>query len=187
MNDEIEYRIKDIFISKEEIDNRVKEIADEIISFYSGKQIILIGILKGAFVFLADLMRYLELSVEIDFVEVSSYGSNTVSSGNINIVKNIKMEIKSKDVVLVEDIVDSGYTIAYLKEEFNKRGPNSMKVCSLLNKPSRRKAQINIDFCGFSVPDEFVVGYGMDVNEKFRNLPFICTVEKVKKKEIIKN
>jgi hypoxanthine phosphoribosyltransferase len=187
MNDKIEYRIKEILFTKEEIEKRVKELAGEINSYYNKEQLLLIGILKGAFVFLADLMRNLELSVEIDFIEVSSYGVNTESSGNINIGKDIKMGIKGKNILLVEDIIDSGYTIAYLREELYKREPKSIKICSLLDKPARRKVPINIDFCGFSVPDAFVVGCGMDVNEKFRNLPFIAVVEKLIKKEKIKS
>jgi len=183
MNEEIEYKIKSTLFTKEEIDEKVKKLATEINSFYKEK-LFLIGILKGAFVFLADLIRYINLNLKIDFIEVSSYASNTESSGNINIVKDIKMDIKGRDVLLVEDIVDSGFTIAYLKEEFKKKEPKSIKVCSLLNKPSRRKVPIDLDFCGFSIPDAFVVGYGMDVNEHFRNLPFIAIVDKVNKKGV---
>lgn len=182
MSEEIDYEIKSILFTKEEINEKVKELAIEINSFYS-ENLFIIGILKGAFMFLADLIRYLDINLKVDFIEVSSYGANTESSGNINIVKDIKMDVKGRDILMVEDIVDSGFTIAYLKEEFKKREPKSIKVCSLLDKPSRRKVNINLDFCGFSIPDAFVVGYGMDVNEHFRNLPFIAIVDKVNKKE----
>ncbi len=183
MNEEIEYEIKSVLFTREEIDEKVKELAKEINSFYN-ENLSIIGILKGAFVFLADLIRYLDLNLKIDFIEVSSYGANTESSGNINIVKDIKMDIKDRNVLMVEDIVDSGFTIAYLKEEFRKREPKSIKVCSFLDKPSRRKVPIDLDFCGFTIPDAFVVGYGMDVNEHFRNLPFIAIVDKVNKKGV---
>lgn len=183
MNEEIEYEIKSVLFTREEIDEKVKELAKEINSFYN-ENLSIIGILKGAFVFLADLIRYLDLNLKIDFIEVSSYGANTESSGNINIVKDVKMDIKDRNVLMVEDIVDSGFTIAYLKEEFRKREPKSIKVCSFLDKPSRRKVPIDLDFCGFTIPDAFVVGYGMDVNEHFRNLPFIAIVDKVNKKGV---
>lgn len=183
MNEETEYEIKKILFTKEQIDKRVEELAEEINSFYKGN-LYIIGILKGAFVFLADLIRQLDSTVKVDFIEVSSYGTNTESFGNITMGKDIKMDIKGRDVLLVEDIVDSGYTIAFLKEELRKRNPKSISICSFLDKPSRRKVPLNLDFCGFSIPDAFVVGYGMDVNEQFRNLPFIAIVDKVSKKEL---
>jgi len=177
MNGKVKYEIIEVLFTQREIENRVKELAKEVNSSYND-YLFLIGVLKGAFVFLADLMRHLNLSLEVDFIEVSSYGANTESSGNITIGKDIKMEIRDKDILLVEDIVDSGYTVAFLKEELERRKPKSVKICSLLDKPSRRKVPINLDFCGFSIPDTFIVGYGMDVNEQFRNLPFIARVDK---------
>ena len=141
-------------------------------------QLVLIGVLKGAFVFLADLMRALApFPVTIDFVQTSSYGMNTKSTGNVQITRDIQIDVHQQPVVLVEDIMDSGYTVAHLKKIMFARGASSVKICSMLDKPSRREVDIQADYIGFTVPNRFVVGYGMDAGENYRNLPFIAYLE----------
>ncbi|MPL77046.1 Hypoxanthine-guanine phosphoribosyltransferase [bioreactor metagenome] len=165
--------IEKVLISEEELAVRIKELGEEITADYAGKEILMIGVLRGAVIFMSDLARAIKVPVAIDFMAVSSYGSSTSSSGIVRILKDLDEEVQGKHVLIVEDIVDSGLTLKYLLENLKTRKPASMKICTLLSKPERRKANIDISYNGFIVPDEFVVGYGLDYAEKYRNLPFI--------------
>lgn len=168
--------IYEVLVSREEIENKVRELAKQISNDYDGKKAVLIGILKGGFVFLADLIRQLDISVEIDFMVVSSYGNSTESSGNVKIIKDIDIDVSDKNVIIVEDLVDTGITLRCLKDLFLTRSPASVKICTIFDKPSRRKVDIHIDYDGIIIPDEFVVGYGLDYAEKYRNLPELCII-----------
>lgn len=161
----------------EEIKATVKKLASEISQDYQDKNPILIAVLKGSVVFLVDLMRLLDFPLEIDFIKVSSYGGGKKSSGKIKLVGGISSEIKGRDVLVVEDIVDTGLTTAFLLSYLKKKKPASVKLCALTEKPSRREVPVKIDYLGFAIPDKFIVGYGLDFNEKFRNLPEICFLE----------
>jgi hypoxanthine phosphoribosyltransferase len=169
--------IKEILISKEELNKKIKELGNRISSDYEGKDLILVGVLKGGFVFLADLIRELKIPVEIDFISVSSYGNSSKSSGVVRIIKDIDISITKKHVIIVEDIVDTGLTLKYLKEMLYTRGPADVKIIAALDKPSRRKVEIDIDYRGFTIPDEFVIGYGLDYAGKYRNLPDVCILD----------
>ena len=169
--------MKSILISEEEIAKRVKELGKQLTEDYKGKELLVVGILKGCMLFLSDLVRTIDLPLTLDFMVVSSYGATTKSSGVVRIVKDLEREIEGKDVLIVEDIVDTGLTLSYLVENFKARNPKSVKVCSLLDKPDRRKAQVDIQYVGFKIPDEFVVGYGLDYGENYRNLPFVCVLK----------
>ena len=160
-------------ITEEELKARVRELGRQISRDYEGREIILVSVLKGSVIFMADLMREIENHTEIDFMVVSSYGSGTVSTGAVKMLKDIYVNIEGKDVIIVEDILDTGKTLFYIRELLKARRPNSIKICTLLDKPERRAADINADYSGFVVPDEFVVGYGLDFDERYRNLPFI--------------
>lgn len=166
-----------ILLSEEEIQAKVKELGAEISSYYGDKPILALGILKGAIVFMSDLIRQITCPLEIDFMAVSSYGSSTESSGVVRILKDLDGSIEGKNVLIIEDIIDSGLTLNYLVENLKSRGPASVKIVTLLNKPSRRKVNIQADFNGFTIPDEFVVGYGLDFAERYRNLPYICVLK----------
>lgn len=165
--------IKEILIDKEQLAERVRELGEEISADYAGKEILMIGVLRGAVVFMADLARSITLPVSLDFMAVSSYGASTSSSGVVRILKDLDEELDGKHVLIVEDIIDSGLTLNYLVDNLKSRHPASVKLCTLLNKPSRRKAPVHVDYNGFTIPDYFVVGYGLDYAEKYRNLPFI--------------
>jgi hypoxanthine phosphoribosyltransferase len=166
--------IKSILLSKEEISAKVKELADRITKDYEDSDsLVVVCILKGASVFFADLIRKINRQVQIDFMSISSYGNSRSSSGVVQIRKDLDINIFGKDVLIVEDIMDSGQTLAYLCEMLSARDPSSLKICSLLDKPERRIADIQPDYCGFEIPDEFVVGYGLDYAEKYRNLEYI--------------
>ncbi len=169
MDNEVE---KPLF-SSEEISRRTLEMAREITRDYQGEDLVAIGVLKGAFVFLADLVRQVELPLEIDFVAVSSYGTDTMSSGVVKIIKDVDLNVTGKHVLLVEDIVDTGLTLKYLMGVLGERGPASVEVCALLNKPDARKVAIDVKYKGFDVPPLFVVGYGLDYAERFRHLPYV--------------
>ncbi|HZK17969.1 MAG TPA: hypoxanthine phosphoribosyltransferase [Clostridia bacterium] len=166
-----------ILISEEKIQEKVHEIGESINNDYAGKEILVVGVLKGASVFLADLIRNIDLVLGIDFVAVSSYGASTKSSGVVRILKDLEDSIEGRHVIVVEDIVDTGLTLNYLVENFKARGPASVKVVTLLDKPARRKIHVPIHYNGFSIPDEFVVGYGLDYNEKYRNLPYVMVLK----------
>ena len=163
-------------IPRSKIDLKIRQIAKEISKDYKGKKLVLVGVLKGSFVFLADLIRNINIPIELDFVQVSSYGASRVSSGVIKIKKDIDLPIIGKDVLIIEDIIDFGYTMDYLIKFLSHKKPKSIKVCALLDKPSRRKVKVPIAYCGFRVPDEFIVGYGLDLSEKYRNLPDIKSI-----------
>jgi hypoxanthine phosphoribosyltransferase len=166
-----------IIITKEEIASRVAELAAEISRDYKDKDPLLVGVLKGSFVFMSDLVRAMNISAEIDFIRLSSYGHCTESSGKIKVMKRLETPIKGRHVLVVEDIVDSGCTLSYLLDFLKLRKPASLKVCALFDKPSRRKVGVPIDYIGFQIPDAFVVGYGLDFGEKFRHLPDLCILE----------
>lgn len=161
-------------ISQSRLNRKVKELARKISRNYKGRKLVLIGILKGAFVFMADLLREITIPVEIDFIQVSSYGASKTSSGAIKIKKGIDLPIVAKDVLLVEDIIDYGYTLDYLIKFLKAKKAKSVRVCVMLDKPSRRKVEVPIAYKGFEVPDKFIVGYGLDFAEKFRNLPYVA-------------
>ncbi len=162
-----------ILISREEIKEIVKKLAEQISKDYEGKDLILVCILKGAFMFLSDLVRQLKIPVKIDFVRLASYGSQTKSSGLVEITKDIEIPIEGKDVLIIEDIVDSGRTLLFLKERLELSNPKSVKICALLDKKARREVEIEADYIGREIENVFVVGYGIDFNESFRNLPDI--------------
>ena len=168
-----------VLLSREQIEAAVKKLAAEIKRDYRGKYPLLIGILKGSFMFMADLVRLLDFLLEVDFIRLASYGGGTESSGKIKVVQALRAEIKGRDVLVVEDIVDTGLTTSFLLDYLRKKKPASLKLCALTDKPSRRRTPVTIDYLGFTVPNKFLVGYGLDFNEKFRNLPDICFIEEV--------
>ena len=162
-----------VLISEDDIAARVAEIGAQISRDYAGKRLVMVSVLKGSVVFMADLMRAVTVPAEIDFMCVSSYGSGVKTSGVVKIIKDLDNDLAGMDLLLVEDILDSGMTLEYIKKLLLGRNPNSIKICTLLDKPERRKADVAADYKGFEVPDEFVVGYGLDYAEKYRNLPYI--------------
>ena len=165
--------IEKVLVTTEELDKKVQELADKITADYEDKNPVFLGILKGSFVFMADLMRKINIYCDIDFMAVSSYGNRSTTSGAVKINKDLSQDIEGRHVVIVEDILDSGVTLSYLKNYLMNRNPASISICTLLDKPARRKADIKADYFGFDIPDEFVVGYGLDYAERYRNLPFI--------------
>ncbi len=171
------YKLADVLLSEEEIASKVEELAKKIQADYEGQDILLVGILKGASVFVADLMRKINLDVNIDFMSVSSYGSGTESSGTVKILKDLDVDIEGKNVLIVEDIIDSGATLRNLYDTLMTRNPKSLKLCTLLDKPDRRKVDIKVDYVGYEIEDKFIVGYGIDYAEKYRNLPYIAIIE----------
>lgn len=168
--------IKKVLISSKDIQDKVQELAAIITQDYRDKDLVMICVLKGAVVFFSELFKYIELPVSCDFISISSYGSSTRSSGEVRLLKDVDNSVEGKDVLIVEDIVDTGLTLKYLKEIFRARGAASVKACTLLDKPSRRTVDLKPDYFGFQIPDEFVVGYGLDYAEKFRNLPDVCVL-----------
>lgn len=165
--------VERILITEDKLCERIKELGKEISRDYSGKKILAVGILKGSVVFLADLIRNIDSEVSIDFMTVSSYGNSAQTSGVLKIKKDLDTDISGKDVLIVEDIIDSGITLSKLKEELEKRNPASLKICTLLNKPERRTAEVDVEYIGFDIPNEFIIGYGLDYAEKYRDLPFV--------------
>jgi hypoxanthine phosphoribosyltransferase len=166
-----------VIITREEIAEKVAELAAEIRKDYRGKNPLLIGILKGSFVFMSDLVRAMNIPAEIDFVRLASYGAGKDSSGKIKLIKDVETPVKNRHVLVVEDIVDRGVTVRFLLDYLSFRKPASLKLCTLFDKPSRRKVEVPIDYVGFTVPDAFVVGYGLDFDEKYRYLPNLCILE----------
>ena len=173
MNDNMKEDVLRVLLSEDEIREKVLELGGKITADYKNSNLMLVTVLKGAVVFLADLMRQIDVPAEIDFMVVSSYGSGVKSSGVVKIVKDLGVPLAGKDILIVEDILDSGLTLSYIKELLESRGPRSIRIATLLDKPSRRKVDLQADYIGFSVPDEFVIGYGLDYDEKYRNLPYI--------------
>ncbi|MDZ7794801.1 MAG: hypoxanthine phosphoribosyltransferase [Spirochaetia bacterium] len=169
--------VKEVLFSAEELEKRVKELGEQITADYKGKELLVIGVLKGANVFLADLVRRIELPLEIDFIAAASYGSSTESSGVVRLMKDLDYPIENRHVVLVEDLIDTGLTLHYLAENLKARLPASFQICTLLDKPERRKVPMEVDYKGFDIPDEFIVGYGIDFNQKYRNLSYIATLK----------
>ena len=166
-----------VLLTEEEVDKRIKEIGEQISKDYAGKQVHLVCVLKGGSFFMCELAKRITVPVSFDFMSVSSYGSETKSSDVVKIVKDLDEPLDGKEVIIVEDIVDSGRTLSYLVEILEKRGPKSISICTLLDKPERRVADVKVNYTGFAIPDEFVVGYGLDYDQKYRNLPYIGVVE----------
>lgn len=180
MNKEIEK----VLIPREEIAKKVKELGKRISEDYQDSELILIGVLKGAFIFLADLMREITIFADMDLISVSSYSNDTESSGIVRIIKDVDLNISNKHVLIVEDIVDTGLTLKHLVELFKTRGPKSIKICAIFDKPSRRRVNINVDYKGIEIPNEYVIGYGLDYMGKYRNLPDLCVLNpKIYKKK----
>ncbi|HHX55616.1 MAG TPA: hypoxanthine phosphoribosyltransferase [Clostridiales bacterium] len=168
-----------VLISEKEVNERIKQLGKEIEKDYAGKNPHLICILKGGVFMTCELAKSISLPLSLDFMSVSSYGSETVSSGRVKIVKDLDDSVEGKDVLIVEDIIDSGNTLAYLLDLLKSRKPNSIKICTLLDKPERRVTDVKVDYTGFQIPDKFVVGYGLDYMQKYRNLPYIGVIEEV--------
>ncbi|MGI8429010.1 MAG: hypoxanthine phosphoribosyltransferase [Solirubrobacteraceae bacterium] len=169
--------IGDILVQADDLSNRVRELAVDISRDYAGKDLVLIGVLKGAVFFLSDLMRHLDVPCEVDFMAVASYGSATKSSGVVRILKDLDAVIEGRDVLIVEDIVDSGLTLQYLLRNLGARNPRSLEVCALLIKPERRKVDLHTRYVGFEIPDRFAIGYGLDHAERYRNLPYVAALK----------
>ena len=165
-----------ILVQQDELAHRVRALGEEISRDYAGRDLFLIGVLKGAFFFLSDLMRNIDVHCEVDFMAVASYGSSTDSSGVVRILKDLDASIQGREVIIVEDIVDSGLTLQYLLRTLKAREPASLEVCALLTKPARRKADVEIRYQGFEIPNEFVIGYGLDHAERYRNLPYVAVL-----------
>ena len=170
------YRIENL-IDRKTVENRIKELAKQIEKDYAGEELYCVGLLKGSVVFLSDLVKEINIPVIIDFMSVSSYGSETVSSGDVKILKDTDLDLRGKHVLIVEDIIDTGLTLEHVIKYFkDSKGVKTLKTCTLLSKPERRKVNIDIDYVGFDVPDKFVIGYGLDYDQKYRNLPYIAVV-----------
>lgn len=174
------YVFGDVMIGKEEIHKRIQELGAEISRDYKGQSILAICVLKGAVLFMSDLIRELNVETKIDFMAVSSYGASTESTGVVRILKDLDTNIEGENVVIVEDIIDSGLTLKYLKDYLMARNPKSLKICTLLDKPERRKAPVTADYIGFTIENKFIVGYGLDFNQLYRNLPYISYLEEEK-------
>jgi hypoxanthine phosphoribosyltransferase len=168
--------VGEVLVSAEELQRRVAELGEEISRDYAGRSLLLVGVLKGAVFFLSDLMRFIEIPVELDFMAVASYGSATDSSGVVRILKDLDAAIEGRDVLIVEDIVDSGLTLQYLMRNLGSRNPRSLEVCALLTKPERRKVDLPTRYVGFEIPNRYVVGYGLDHQQRHRNLPFVAVL-----------
>lgn len=170
-----EHGLSGVLISKEEIDEIVERLGREITACYqdSDKELIVIGLLRGCFIFMADLVREIKCPMVTDFMTISSYGDDTISSGDVKVVMDLDESITGRDVLLVEDIIDTGNTFSKVVHMLESRSPASLRICTLLDKPSRRKVHVNIDFCGVEIPDEFVCGYGLDFAQKYRNVPYV--------------
>lgn len=166
-----------VLLTHEQILQRAKELGERISADFAGEGLVLIGILKGAAVWMADLMKRIALDTEVDFISAESYGSGTVSSGTVRIKKDIELDIEGKNVLIVEDIIDTGNTLKYLKDYFKGKNAKCVKICTMLDKPARREADVGADYIGFTIGDLFVIGYGLDFNQRYRNLPYISYLE----------
>jgi len=171
-----EPQIGEILVQADQLKHRIKELGEQISRDYEGRDLLLVGVLKGAVFFLSDLMRQIDIPVEVDFMAVASYGSQTDSSGVVRILKDLDAAIDGRDVLIVEDIVDSGLTLQYLMRNLGARSPRSLEVCALLTKPERRKVEVVPRYVGFEIPDRFAIGYGLDFSERYRNLPFVAAL-----------
>lgn len=165
--------ILQVLYTEEQIQDKVRELGEQISRDYAGKTPLLVSVLKGSFVFMADLVRNIDIPCTIDFMAVSSYGSGTKTTGEVKIIKDLDQRLDGKDVIVVEDILDSGVTLSYLMEILKARGAKSLTLCTFLDKPERRKRSVQVQYSGYTVPDEFIVGYGLDYDEKYRNLPYL--------------
>ena len=173
------YNVGEVMITQEQIFKRAEEIGETITKEFEGQQVFVIGILKGAVLWLADLVKCIELDVHLDFMAVSSYGAGTETSGAVKIIKDLDVSIEGKNVIIIEDIVDSGVTLNYLKHYLLGMNPKSLKICTMLDKPAGRQIEIDVDYIGFTVEDKFIVGYGLDYNQKYRNLSYVtCLTDK---------
>jgi hypoxanthine phosphoribosyltransferase len=173
---ELTHGVGEILIEEVALRNRVRELGEEISADYAGRDVLLIGVLKGAVFFMADLMRCLTIACEIDFMAISSYGASTDSSGVVRILKDLDINIEGRDVLVVEDIIDSGLTLSYLIRNLEARDPASLEVCALLTKPGRREIDVPVRYVGFEIPNRFVIGYGLDFAERYRNLPYVAVL-----------
>lgn len=173
----MDHLIKEILVEEDQIRKKVAELGARITEDYRGKDLILVGILKGAVIFMSDLVRNIKIPIGMDFMAVSSYGRSATSTGEVRIIKDLDGSVENKDVIIVEDIIDTGHTLAYLTDNIRKRGARSVKVCTLLDKPERRKVDVPVDYLGFEIPDEFVIGYGLDYAEIGRNLPYVAALK----------
>ena len=169
--------VAEVLITGEQIEEKVCELGERITQDYAGERLLLVGVLRGAVVVMGDLMRCIDLPCEIDFMDISSYGSGTSSSGVVRILKDLEENITGRHVLIVEDIIDTGLTLSYLRRSLLTRGPASLEICALVTKPSRRRVELDVKYLGFEVPDEFVVGYGLDYAGAYRNLPDICVLK----------
>ena len=181
---ELERAIADVLIDEDALRQRIVELGDEISADYAGRELLLVGVLKGAVFFMSDLMRRLTVPCEIDFMAISSYAGATESSGVVRILKDLDMNIEGRDVLVVEDIIDSGLTLSYLMRNLEAREPASLEVCALLTKPERREIEVPVRYVGFEIPNRFVVGYGLDFDEKYRNLPYVAVLDEERVGEI---
>ena len=170
---ELEHAVTEVLIDRDVLQRRIQELGEQISTDYTGRDLLLIGVLKGAVFFMADLMRNLTIPCEIDFMAISSYGDSTDSSGVVRILKDLDINIEGRDVLIVEDIIDSGLTLSYLLRNLEARSPASLEICSLLTKPERREADVPVRYIGFEIPNRFVIGYGLDFAERYRNLPYV--------------
>jgi hypoxanthine phosphoribosyltransferase len=173
---EIEQGVGEILIDQERLSERIAQLGDEISNDYAGRELLLIGVLKGAVFFMADLMRRIRVPTEVDFMAISSYGASTDSSGVVRILKDLDINIEGRDVLVVEDIIDSGLTLSYLMRNLEAREPASLEVCALLTKPGRREIDVPVRYVGFEIPNRFVIGYGLDFAERYRNLPYVAVL-----------
>jgi hypoxanthine phosphoribosyltransferase len=173
----VETFIKEVLLDEDTLLKRIKELGSEITEDYKDKDLVVVGILKGAVIFMSELAKNIKLPITIDFMAVSSYGKSTISTGEVRIIKDLDFSVEGKDILIVEDIIDTGLTLNYLTDILKKRGANNVRICTLLDKPERRTVGVHVDYLGFEIPDEFVVGYGLDYAEQYRNLPYVGTLK----------
>jgi len=173
---ELEHAVTEVLIDRETLQRRISELGEEISADYTGRDLLLVGVLKGAVFFMADLMRGLTIPCEIDFMAISSYGDSTDSSGVVRILKDLDINIEGRDVLVVEDIIDSGLTLSYLMRNLEAREPASLEICALLTKPERREIEVPVRYVGFEIPNRFAIGYGLDHAERYRNLPYVAVL-----------
>ena len=174
---ELEAAVTEVLIDQDALQRRIAELGEEISADYTGRDLLLVGVLKGAVFFMADLMRNLTIPCEIDFMAISSYGDSTDSSGVVRILKDLDINIEGRDVLVVEDIIDSGLTLSYLMRNLEAREPASLEICALLTKPERREIEVPVRYVGFEIPNRFVIGYGLDFGERYRNLPYVGVLD----------